>query len=99
MVWDFLHHEAAEEAAEQLQDMGGDTAMSGHHFIAHGAVLHPGTDILALGSIVGSLMGYLPDIAAGIAILWYSIMVWESETVRRWTGRLRSGSGAEHHKE
>jgi len=40
------------------------------------------------GAVAASLMGYLPGaaavVASGVAILWYSIQIYESRTVQRW---------------
>lgn len=38
----------------------------------------------SLGLIVSSFLGYLPSLAAGGALLWYCIAIWESKTVQSW---------------
>lgn len=45
-------------------------------------------DIGAAGAVIGTLAGYLPTAAAVLAIVWYCIQIWESKTVRKWTGRI-----------
>jgi hypothetical protein len=50
-------------------------------------VLHTLTDVAALGVITVTWLEHLPAIAAVGAFGWYSIQIWESETVRGWTGR------------
>ena len=34
-------------------------------------------DVLSLGALAGAYLGYLPDIAAGIAAIWYLIHIIE----------------------
>lgn len=46
-------------------------------------------DVAAAGSIVASIAGYLPAIAALAAIIWYGVQIWESKTVQRHVRRLR----------
>jgi len=36
---------------------------------------------------VGAVFNWLPAIAALFSIIWYAIRIWESETVRKLTGR------------
>lgn len=40
-------------------------------------------DVGAAGAVIGTLVGYLPTIAAVLAIVWYCIQIWESKTFRR----------------
>ncbi len=47
-----------------------------------------GVDGVAAGAILGSIMGYLPAIAALAAIVWYSVQIYESKTVQKYV-RLR----------
>ena len=39
---------------------------------------------LSLGAIVGTLMGWLPYLAAIIAVIWYLIQIYETNTVQTW---------------
>jgi hypothetical protein len=41
-------------------------------------------DIVGLGAIVATIAGYLPILAAMIALFWYCIQIWESRTVQHW---------------
>ena len=45
-------------------------------------------DILSIGTVVGTIAGMLPAIAALFTIIWTSIRIYETETVqnllRRW---------------
>jgi hypothetical protein len=52
-------------------------------------------DVGAVGAILGSLAGYLPPLAALIAILWYAIQIWESDTVQHLRSRRRVDRAAE----
>ena len=44
-------------------------------------------DAVSVGTVVGSLAGILPSIAALFTIVWTSIRIWETETVQRWLNR------------
>lgn len=44
-------------------------------------------DGLSLGVLVGTIANMLPSIAAGMTIVWTAIRIWETETVKRLTGR------------
>jgi len=44
--------------------------------------LSPVADIISVGAVVGSIMHALPPLAAVVAILWYCLEIWESDTVR-----------------
>lgn len=48
---------------------------------------HPIVNAAALGLIAGAWFQIIPAVAALFAILWYCILIWESNTVRGWTGR------------
>ncbi len=39
---------------------------------------HPGSAMTALTLTVGTLVGWLPSIAAFLAVLWYLIQMWDS---------------------
>lgn len=43
------------------------------------------------GTIMASLVGVVPAIAAGVALVWYLIQIHESATVQKWlkTRRIR----------
>ena len=41
-------------------------------------------DVVAAGSIVGSIMGYLPAIASILSIIWFGIQIYESRTFTHW---------------
>lgn len=38
---------------------------------SHGTIATVAVDIVAATAAVAALVGYLPDVAAGMAILWY----------------------------
>jgi hypothetical protein len=44
-------------------------------------------DALSIATVIGTLADMLPSIAALFTILWTGIRIWETETVKRWTGR------------
>ena len=44
-------------------------------------------DVTAVGVGAGALIQILPAIAAGFTIVWLSIRIWETDTVRKWTKR------------
>jgi hypothetical protein len=47
-------------------------------------------DALSVFTVLGTLVEMLPSIAAVFTIVWTSIRIWETETVRSWTGRSKS---------
>lgn len=57
-----------------------------HILNAHRAMLAT-ADTLSAGAILASFTGWLPPLAALVAVLWYIIQMWESETVRGWLHR------------
>jgi hypothetical protein len=46
-------------------------------------------DAVSVGTVVGSLAGMLPSIAALFTIVWTTIRIWETETVQGWLGRFK----------
>lgn len=44
-------------------------------------------DALSVVTVLGTLVEMLPSIAAVFTIVWTSIRIWETDTVRNWTGR------------
>lgn len=46
-------------------------------------------NIISVGAIFGSILGWLPGIAAFIAFVWYLIQIYESVTVQRWLAGRR----------
>ena len=48
-------------------------------------------DVLSIATVLGTLAEMLPSIAAVFTIVWTAIRIWETDTVRGWTGRQRSG--------
>lgn len=45
-------------------------------------------DALSIGAVLGTLVGMLPALAAGLSIVWTAIRICETKTVQRW---LRKG--------
>lgn len=46
-------------------------------------------DVISIGTVVGTIAGYLPAVAAAITIVWTLIRIYETETVQGWLGRRR----------
>lgn len=44
-------------------------------------------DALSLGTVIASLMAWLPPIAALLTVVWTAIRIYETRTVQRWLGR------------
>ena len=44
-------------------------------------------DVLSIATVIGTLAEMLPSIAAAFTIVWTGIRIWETDTVKRWTGR------------
>lgn len=49
-------------------------------------------DAAAVGVAGAAWINWLPDVAAGLSIVWLLIRIWESETVKRLTGRNEGDS-------
>jgi hypothetical protein len=45
------------------------------------------TDGLSVVTVVGTLAGFLPAVAALFTIIWTGIRIYETETVQRWLGK------------
>lgn len=50
-------------------------------------------DAGAFAIVVGSMAEMLPPVSAVLSIVWLSLRIWESDTLREWTGRQRIGPG------
>lgn len=46
-------------------------------------------DALSILTVLGALTDMLPSVAAVFTIVWTALRIWEMETVRGWTGRLK----------
>lgn len=44
---------------------------------------------IGAGSIVAAAAGYVPAVAAGVALIWYIIQIRESNTVKNWIKNRR----------
>jgi len=44
-------------------------------------------DALSIATVIGTLADMLPSIAAVFTIIWTGIRIWETDTIKRWTGR------------
>lgn len=44
-------------------------------------------DWTAVGTTVASFFKLLPDIASLLTVVWLGLRVWETDTVKGWTGR------------
>lgn len=38
---------------------------------------HPVYDVASIGLIVGALAGWLPPLAAGMGVIWYSVLLYD----------------------
>jgi hypothetical protein len=47
-------------------------------------------DALSILTVLGTLADMLPSVAAVFTIVWTALRIWEMETVRGWTGRLKA---------
>jgi len=44
-------------------------------------------DALSVATVLGTLMSYLPAIAALASLVWSLIRIYETKTVQRWLGK------------
>ena len=49
--------------------------------------LKTGFDLAAVAGGIGSWFAIIPDVAAILSILWLTLRIWETETVKKLTGR------------
>lgn len=47
-------------------------------------------DAISVATVLGTLIDMLPSIAAAFTIVWTGIRIWETDTVRSLTGRMKS---------
>lgn len=47
-------------------------------------------NIVSVAAVIGALAGWVAPIAAVVALIWYLIQIYESETVRRWAATRRA---------
>jgi hypothetical protein len=52
-------------------------------------------DAASVVTVLGTLLDMLPSIAAVFTIVWTGIRIWETDTVRSWTGRTLKATDAE----
>tara|TARA_B100000686_G_C16344836_1_gene739778 strand:- start:356 stop:538 length:183 start_codon:yes stop_codon:yes gene_type:complete len=46
-------------------------------------------DAVSVGTVAGSLMGWLPPIAAALTIIWTTIRIYETNTVKSIVNKFR----------
>ena len=46
-------------------------------------------DLFAGVTVLGAILGWLPVMAAVLALIYHGIQIWETDTVRGWTSRER----------
>jgi hypothetical protein len=44
-------------------------------------------DALSIVTVLGTLVEFLPSIAAAFTIIWTGIRIWETDTVKKWRGK------------
>jgi len=54
-----------------------------------GPLLRQAGDLAAVGVTIASIASWLPSIATLLSIIWFALRIWESDTVREWTGRVK----------
>lgn len=52
-------------------------------------------DALSVVTVLGTLVEFLPSIAALFTIVWTAIRIWETDTVRGLTGRASAPAGSD----
>lgn len=50
-----------------------------------------GGDVIAAGVTIGTVLSWLPHIAAGLTILWTAIRIYETETVQSLINWMKRG--------
>jgi len=44
-------------------------------------------DYASIGAAVGAFFQLLPNVAALLSVVWLALRIWETDTVKGWTGR------------
>jgi hypothetical protein len=44
-------------------------------------------DWISISTVVATLIGWLPSVAAALSATWYTLRIYETETVQRWLGK------------
>lgn len=57
---------------------------------------HETLHTVAAATVLGSIAGFLPPLAAFVAVIWYSIQIYESDTVQRWLARGKQPRKVRH---
>jgi uncharacterized protein HemY len=47
-------------------------------------------NVISGGTVIGVLAGFVPAVAAFVALVWYLIQIYESATVQRWRATRRA---------
>lgn len=83
MVFSGEHERSAVRRSASLKVHRVNTQMND---LEHAAAKYV-ADGLSVGVLVGTFTNVLPAIAAAMTIVWTAIRIWETDTVKRWTGR------------
>jgi hypothetical protein len=51
--------------------------------------IKPALDVVSIGGVVGTLMGWLPAVAALLSIIWTLIRIYETKTVQNFIARFK----------
>ena len=46
-------------------------------------------DLLSVVTVLGTLVDFLPAVAAGLSIIWSIIRIWETDTVQNFLNKWR----------
>lgn len=55
----------------------------------HEAVKHV-VDVASISTVIASLVGWLPSVAALLSIVWSVIRIYESQTIQSWLRKKRN---------
>ena len=64
-----------------------DHNQSGMRMSLHTKPLASIIEVAAAATVVGVLLQVIPAVAAAFAVIWYAILIWESDTIRGVTNR------------
>lgn len=60
---------------------------------AHHETVKHAMDALSVVTVLGTLMNFLPNIAAVFTIVWTGIRIYETKTVQGWLGKKEEQNG------
>lgn len=69
---------------EKLMKDVADNVLTHHEAVKHVV------DVASISTVIASLVGWLPSVAALLSIVWSVIRIYESQTIQSWLRKKRN---------